>query len=135
MSQMNFTGLVVLCIASMLSLGCGQYEKTAADATAAQTADQHDRGGDHAHDHDGHEHAEHGEQTHGEWWCAEHGVPENECALCDTSLVAVFKANADWCDEHSRPQSQCFKCDPELFKQFAARYAAKYGKQPPKPSE
>jgi len=33
---------------------------------------------------------------HGEWWCGEHGVPEEECAQCDTDLVAKFKAKGDW---------------------------------------
>ena len=52
------------------------------------------------HDHDGDEHASH---DHSGWWCNEHGVPEDECALCKTSLVADFKAKGDWCDEHDRP--------------------------------
>ena len=78
---------------------------------------------------------EHVSQDHSGWWCVEHGVPEGECALCDTSLVADFKAKGDWCDEHHRPESQCFKCDPERFTRFAARYEAKYGEQPPEPTE
>lgn len=136
MSQMKLTGLAVLCITSILVLGCGQYEKTAADATAAQDNAHHDHGADHAHeDHDDHDHATHGEHTHGAWWCVEHGVPEEECALCDTDLVAEYKAKGNWCEEHSRPQAHCFKCDPDLFEKFAARYEAKYGKQPPKPTQ
>lgn len=93
-------------------------------------------------DHAGHDHAEgeHDEESvaghdHGGWWCAEHGVPEGECALCDTSLVADFKAKGDWCVEHNRPESQCFICDASRFESFAARYEAKYGEQPPKPTE
>jgi cobalt-zinc-cadmium efflux system membrane fusion protein len=84
------------------------------------------------HDVDGDQHAAH---DHSGWWCTEHGVPEGECALCDTSLVADFKAKDDWCDEHSRPNSQCFTCNPELLDKFAARYEAKFGELPPNPTE
>ena len=80
-------------------------------------------------------HEQQDEHDHGGWWCNEHGVPEDECALCKTSLVAEFKAKGDWCDEHSRPDSQCFECHPENFEKFAARYEAKFGEQPPKPTE
>lgn len=70
---------------------------------------------------------------HGEWWCGGHGVPEEECAQCDKSLVAKFKEKGDWCNEHDRPESQCFLCDASRFDKFAARYEAKYGKRPPMP--
>lgn len=33
---------------------------------------------------------------HSGWWCPEHGIPEQICAQCDTSLVADFKKNWDW---------------------------------------
>ncbi len=72
---------------------------------------------------------------HSGWWCNEHGVPEDECALCKTSLIAEFKAKGDWCDEHNRPESQCFTCNPDNFGKFAARYEAKFGEQPPQPTE
>jgi len=71
--------------------------------------------------------------NHEGWWCDEHGVPEEVCALCDTSLVAGFKEKGDWCEKHNRPDSQCFICNPEREAEFAALYEAKYGKQPPKP--
>jgi cobalt-zinc-cadmium efflux system membrane fusion protein len=71
--------------------------------------------------------------THEGWWCDEHGVPEEVCALCNSKLVADFKAKGDWCDKHNRPDSQCFVCHPEKEAEFAALYEAKYGKQPPKP--
>jgi hypothetical protein len=71
--------------------------------------------------------------THDGWWCDEHGVPEEVCALCNTKLVADFKAKGDWCKEHDRPDSQCFVCHPEKEAEFAAQYEAKYGKKPPKP--
>ncbi len=73
------------------------------------------------------------DQSHDGWWCVEHGVPEEECALCDTSLVVKFKEDGDWCDEHERPESHCFICSASRFDKFAARYEAKTGRQPPKP--
>jgi hypothetical protein len=69
--------------------------------------------------------------THGAWWCDAHGVPEEECALCDTKLAATFQKKGDWCAMHNRPDSQCFECHPELEAKFARRYEAKYGKKPP----
>ena len=71
--------------------------------------------------------------SHEGWWCAEHGVPEEVCALCDPTLVADFKAKGDWCEKHNRPDSQCFICHPEKEAEFAALYEAKYGEKPPKP--
>src|SRR5262249_15633721 len=71
--------------------------------------------------------------THEGWWCAEHGVPEEVCAQCDTKLIADFKAKGDWCEKHNRPDSQCFICHPEKETEFAALYEAKYGEKPPKP--
>ena len=72
---------------------------------------------------------------HSGWWCVEHGVPEEECALCDKSLVSKFKEDGDWCDEHDRPESQCFICSPARFDKFAMRYEAKTGQKPPQPEE
>jgi hypothetical protein len=74
---------------------------------------------------DGHDH-------HG-WWCDEHGVPEEVCALCNVKLVADFKDKGDWCQQHERPDSQCFICHPEKEAEFAAQYEAKYGTKPSKP--
>ena len=75
------------------------------------------------------------DHSHGGWWCVEHGVPESECARCDSSLVAKFKGSGDWCKEHNRPESQCFICGPKRFEKFAATYEAKTGHKPPKPAE
>jgi len=80
--------------------------------TASKSADGHDHSG---------------------WWCNEHGVPEEVCAQCNSKVAADFQKKGDWCKEHERPDSQCFKCHPELQAKFAAKYEAKYGKQPPKP--
>lgn len=76
-----------------------------------------------------------GEHDHSGWWCAEHGVPEGVCTRCDATLVAEFKDKGDWCEEHDLPDSQCFVCHPEHEAKFAAQYEAKYGEQPPKPTE
>src|SRR5262245_42509831 len=73
-----------------------------------------------------------GNHTHEGWWCDEHGVPEEVCALCNIKLVADFKAKGDWCTQHDRPDSQCFTCHPEKQAEFAAQYEAKYGVKPSK---
>ena len=73
------------------------------------------------------------EAAHGGWWCAEHGVPEEECSMCSAKVAEACKAKGDWCKEHNRAESQCFICHPEKEAEFAALYEAKYGKKPPKP--
>jgi hypothetical protein len=102
-----------LAVVAVILTGCDKTDKGTAqsDATVAATVDD------------------------GGWWCVEHGVPEEECTLCDPTLVAKFKADGDWCDEHNRPESQCFICRPARFEKFAARYEAKFGARPPKPTE
>jgi hypothetical protein len=92
--------------------GCGQETPKAAPtdkvAVAARKAD------DHSH-----------------WWCAEHGIPEEECSMCSAKVAKACKASGDWCEKHDRAKSQCFVCDPSLKEKFAAKYRAKYGKEPP----
>jgi hypothetical protein len=96
-----------------------------------QTATKVEKEKDHDHDHDvaaaktGH--------SHDEWWCRDHGVPEEVCGQCNSKLAAEFQKNGDWCKEHDRPDSQCFVCHPEYEAKFAAKYEAKYGKKAPKP--
>jgi len=119
MLSLSFAVALTATSAMYLS-GCGKAEPDA--ATASTEAESHDD-----HDHEGGEHEG--------WWCAEHGVPEDECARCDSSLVAAFKDKDDWCEEHDRPDSQCFICTPKLEEKFVARYVAKYGENPPKPTE
>ncbi len=70
---------------------------------------------------------------HSGWWCAGHGVPEEVCALCNSSLAVEYQQKGDWCEEHNRPESQCFICQPEQEAKFASQYEAKFGKKPPKP--
>ncbi|RCS42038.1 RND transporter [Bremerella cremea] len=112
----------LLAVAALSFAGCsgGQSAMGDADEHSEVAHDDHDHGDEHSH-------------VHGEWWCGEHGVPEEICALCDTKLIVEFKEKGDWCEEHNRPASQCFICSPELFDKFAARYKAKYGEDPPKP--
>ena len=114
MMSKRWTVLGALMLAGVSFVGCGQSKNppgnTGTTPTAATSGHKHDA-----------------------WWCDEHGVPEEVCARCDAKLVAKFKADGDWCEKHDRPDSQCFVCHPELEATFAAKYEAKYGKQPPKP--
>ena len=68
---------------------------------------------------------------HSHWWCAEHGIPEDECSMCSAKVAKAFKEKGDWCEKHDRAKSQCFLCDPSLKEKYAAKYRAKYGKEPP----
>lgn len=116
---------VTLVAATVLLTGCSEPGSSTTDASLAS-------GEQHAQDHDEHDHAAH---QHGGWWCGEHGVPEDECAQCDKSLVPEFKAKGDWCEEHNRPDSQCFIDHPEHFEKYAALYEAKFGERPAMPTE
>ncbi len=69
------------------------------------------------------------------WWCKEHGIPEEECSMCSASLAKACKAKGDWCEKHDRAMSQCFICDPKRTEFYAAKYRAKYGKEPPPTDE
>ena len=106
--------IAIMAVAGMTLSGCGQSAGDSPNLTETSAAEAAVDDG---------------------WWCAEHGVPEAECALCDPSLVAKFKEAGDWCEEHKRPESQCYLCDPARFDKFAARYEAKFGVKPPKPTE
>lgn len=67
---------------------------------------------------------------HDGWWCKEHGIPEHECLTC-IHTEEELKKKGDWCEKHEFAKSQCFKCNPKLKEQFAAKYRAKYDKEPP----
>jgi hypothetical protein len=71
------------------------------------------------------------ETAHSGWWCAEHGIPEEECSMCSAKVAKECKAKGDWCDKHDRAKSQCFLCDPKLKEKYAAVYRAKLGMEPP----
>ena len=68
---------------------------------------------------------------HSGWWCKEHGIPEEECSMCSDDYAKKCKEKGDWCKEHDRAESQCFICHPEYKEKFAAKYRAKYDKEPP----
>jgi hypothetical protein len=72
-----------------------------------------------------------GESKHSGWWCTEHGIPEEECSMCSARVEKECKAKGDWCDKHDRALSQCFICNPKRKEFYAAKYRAKYGKEPP----
>jgi hypothetical protein len=55
--------------------------------------------------------------------------------MCSAKAADACKSKGDWCDEHNRAESQCFKCDPSRAEKFAALYEAKFGEEPPKPTE
>lgn len=127
-----YTLAIGLAAASALTCsGCGpQADQENLPATAAASHDEHD--------HEGNDHASHrheGEPAHGGWWCYGHGVPEEQCAMCDAELAAELREKGDWCEEHQRPDSLCFKCHPENAQPFIALYEAKYGKKPPKAAD
>jgi hypothetical protein len=120
--------LIAMIVASTLVVvGCGDFGSGTASVADADYDEGHDRAAGEAHDDARHDHSG--------WWCPEHGVPEDVCTRCDSRLIADFQDKGDWCDEHERPDSQCFRCHPELEAKFAARYEAKYGNKPPKPSD
>jgi cobalt-zinc-cadmium efflux system membrane fusion protein len=116
MSLRHFSAWCALAAISLTFAACSN----SADKADSSTAASHSEASGHSHD---------------GWWCNEHGVPEEVCALCDSSLVADFKAKGDWCEKHNRPDSQCFICHPEYQAKFAELYEAKYGTQPPKAGE
>jgi hypothetical protein len=77
-----------------------------------------------------------GGTDHGGWWCDQHGLPEEECSMCDDKVYKAFKEKGDICPNHTdRAKSQCFICNPDLWPKSAARYKAKEGKDAPWPKD
>ena len=58
------------------------------------------------------------------WWCISHGIPEDECIMCNPKAEQECRAKGEWCEKHDRAKSQCFKC--EGGKNIQEKYAAKY---------
>ncbi len=114
-------GLVLVGLLAACCMGCGARPRESASRSSHETLVKNKQA---AADHD-----------HGDWWCAEHGVPEEVCTRCNSTLIATFRERGDWCDAHDRPDSQCFPCHPELEAKFAARYAAKFGSPPAPPTD
>ena len=116
MVSIRSVSLASLALLALVLGGCGDAtQKTAATKPAKPTVES--------------------PATVAENWCVEHGVPEDICGQCNAKLAAEYQQKGDWCQEHSRPESQCFLCNPKLADKFAAEYEAKYGTEPPKPSE
>jgi hypothetical protein len=117
-SRAGGAALPLTAVLVLFAAGCtqGDGKRAAKEGADAQAAAK--KAGEDASKHDG-------------WWCDEHGIPEAECSMCSKKVADAFKAKGDWCDLHNRAKSQCFKCDPGLREVFAARYRAKYGKEPP----
>jgi hypothetical protein len=102
--------LAVLTAGLAGAVGCNEPKP------AAKTEDKKEKAGGH------------------EWWCDEHGVPEDECSICSDKAYKQFKEKGDVCPKHpDRAASQCFICNPELWEKSAARYKAKTGKEAPWP--
>jgi len=118
-------GLVAALVAvvGLVVGGCSKDDTKGGEAKGKGTQARSDA--------DGTQVAEKKKDDHSGWWCDEHGVPEDVCGQCNAKLAAEFKKKGDWCKEHDRPDSQCFICHPELKEKFAAKYRAKYGKEPP----
>lgn len=120
------TGLVTMALSGVLALaaGCGQAGNTGDQSKGdgkEKPAVADAKGGKKDHDHSG-------------WWCDEHGIPEHECSMCSGKVFKEMKAKGDICEKHpDRAKSQCFICDPSLKEKYAAKYRAKYGKEPPEP--
>jgi hypothetical protein len=114
----NVLTIGFLAVAALTMSGCGEKPKEkdgeADKKTNASNDDDHDHGG---------------------YWCVEHGIPEKECSMCNTKAADDFKAKGDWCEEHNRAESQCFKCDPSRAEKYAKLYEAKFGHEPPQPTE
>ena len=111
--------LALITSLAILTIGCG---KKADDAGAGDEQTQTSAASDEGDDHSG-------------WWCAEHGVPEEDCSLCSADAAARFKEKGDWCEQHNRAESQCFECDASRADKFAKLYEAKFGHAPPKPTK
>ena len=116
----NQAAMLLLVVAvALLASGCDQQASEPRGATPVAER-SHD-------DYDGHDHSG--------WWCAEHGVPEEDCSICSSDAAARFKEKGDWCEEHNRAESQCFLCDPSRAEKFTKLYVAKFGHEPPNSTE
>ena len=113
----QYAGRALLLGAALVFAGCSNQDRSVSPKAKSDTK------------------AAKAEHKHEGWWCQEHGVPEEICSLCSAEAAAKFKKAGDWCEIHDRAKSQCFKCDPSLYKNFEARYVAKYGNKPEPPSK
>ncbi len=119
-------GLSLFAGLALLAGGCSQSDTKGGAAKDKDKGTAVAKGGDDKKD---------GDSKHSGWWCDEHGVPEGECSMCSAKVAKAFQDKGDWCKEHERAKSQCFICDPKLKEKYVAQYRAKYGKEPPEPTE
>ena len=122
-SSRGAAAVVLVVAVSFVAGGCGQGDDKKSPAEDKPKHGEQHTGGDKGTGQKVHDHSD--------WWCAEHGIPEHLCSMCNEKVAAECKKKGDWCEKHDRAKSQCFKCDPALREKFAARYRAKYGKEPP----
>jgi copper chaperone CopZ len=104
--------------AVLFTTGCGQPAPVAENKEKEKDKDKGPGKAEEKDDHSG-------------WWCKPHGIPEEECSMCNDEYAKKCKDKGDWCDKHDRAASQCFICNPEFKEKFAAKYRAKYGTEPP----
>jgi hypothetical protein len=57
-------------------------------------------------------------------FCHGHDVPEAFCTRCSPVLISAFKIEGDWCAEHGLPESQCAACKGESPSKNAAGQTA-----------
>ncbi len=114
--MIRFVFSTVILLGISMLVGCGQE----ATSTKGKTAEAKGNAN---------------ETAHSGWWCDEHGIKESECSMCSSKVAKAFQDKKDWCDLHLRAKSQCFICDPSLREKFAVQYRAKFGKEPPEPTE
>jgi hypothetical protein len=113
--QRDIVRIMVFAATAIFVIGCGRSNSFQGDRPAKKVPHT----------------AQITEHEHEGWWCAEHGVPEEECSQCSAKVAAELKRRGDWCVEHDCAKSQCFKCEPKLKEKYAALYRAKEGKEPP----
>jgi len=101
-------GAVVLLAAAILVVGCAKKEEaTPPKDSKGQAKGIPTTAGPHA----------------AGTWCAEHGVPEDECSMCNDKVHAECKKKGELCDKHpDRAKSQCFICDWSLWEKARKRY-------------
>jgi hypothetical protein len=120
-------GLLGLLVAAVVAGGCGKKEDEKAEPAALRGHSPARPAGGGAEE----SKEAKGDNKHSGWWCTEHGIPEAECSMCSARVARECKAKGDWCDKHNRALSQCFICNPKRKDFYAAKYRAKYGKEPP----
>lgn len=128
MLRKNLLGILMLTSAfSLLLLGCEAEKKQPDKKDDVKKMDEKKTGEKKTYD----KSVAGAEKKHDGWWCDEHGIPEEECSLCSGKVAKACKAKGDWCEQHERAKSHCFICNPKLKEEFANKYRAKYGKEPP----